>query len=165
MRWDRRDSSRPKRRANTGGLVLAGTRQDWRCRILSSAPILNGGDPCTPPSSLRSARSSPLAPLRSRLNGGDPCTPPSSLRSARSSPLAPLRSRLNGGDPCTPPSSLRSARSSPLAPLRSRRSRVPNEFVSNGWQAKRRLSSVLSAVAQGAKAEASAEVDLLRRYR
>src|SRR6266545_5576648 len=138
MRWDRRDSSRPKRRANTGGLVLAGTRQDWRCRILSSAPILNGGDPCTPPSSLRSARSSPLAPLRSRLNGGDPCTPPSSLRSARSSPLAPLRSR---------------------------RSRVPNEFVSNGWQAKRRLSSVLSAVAQGANTEASAEVDLLRRYR
>ncbi len=35
-------------------------------QILSSAPILNGGDPCTPPSSLRSARSSLLAPLRSR---------------------------------------------------------------------------------------------------
>src|SRR5882672_3476702 len=28
--------------------------------------LLNGGDPCTPPSSLRCARSSQLAPLRSR---------------------------------------------------------------------------------------------------
>ena len=35
-------------------------------QILSSAPFINGGDPCTPPSSLRSARSSQLAPLRSR---------------------------------------------------------------------------------------------------
>src|SRR3954469_4031163 len=36
----------------------------------------------------------PDAPLRSShfLNGGVPCTPPSSLRYARSSPLAPLRS-------------------------------------------------------------------------
>ena len=32
--------------------------------------LLNGGDPCTPPSSLRYARSSRLAPLRSPARGG-----------------------------------------------------------------------------------------------
>src|SRR4029078_8590002 len=33
------------------------------------------------------------------LIGGAPCTPPGSLRCARTSLLAPLRSRLIGGDP------------------------------------------------------------------
>src|SRR5439155_19561874 len=35
-------------------------------RVLPGALLLNGGDPCTPPSSLLCARSSQLAPLRSR---------------------------------------------------------------------------------------------------
>src|SRR6266508_1462233 len=101
----------------------------------------------------RQAHFAPLALRRSLRSGRDewrgplhPATLTSLhwLFAARSAPFA-IEWR-----PLHPPSSLRSTGSSPLAPLRSRRSRVPNEFVSNGWQAKRRLSSVLSAVAQGA---------------
>src|SRR5437588_9503779 len=56
-----------------------------------TSPFLIVGVPCTPTSSLRSARSSLLAPLRSRFDRRDPLPPTSSLRSARSSLLAPLR--------------------------------------------------------------------------
>src|SRR3982751_6289816 len=66
--------------------------------VLHSSSLLIGGAPCTPPGSLRYARTSMLAPLRSlalsldTLIGGAPCTPPGSLRYARTSMLAPLRS-------------------------------------------------------------------------
>lgn len=51
-------------------------RKAVKVQILSSAPFFSGGDPCTPPGSLRSARTPLLAPLRSRLA--------SSVRVARS---------------------------------------------------------------------------------
>ena len=39
MRWDRCDSSGPKRRANTAGLVRGSTRRDHSCRTPSSTPL------------------------------------------------------------------------------------------------------------------------------
>src|SRR5919106_6750264 len=50
--------------------------------------LLNGGDPCTPPSSLRYASPSPLAPLPSRA-GGNPGPAP-----RRRSAVAVARRRL-----------------------------------------------------------------------
>jgi hypothetical protein len=48
------------------GLLSRGSQ----VRVLPGALLLNGGDPYTPPSSLRCARSSLLAPLRSRWSLG-----------------------------------------------------------------------------------------------
>src|SRR3954471_2626392 len=64
----------------------------------------------------------PDAPLRSShfLNGGVPCTPPSSSLAGARCP-APLVALPEWRGALHPPSSLRYARSSPLAPLRSHR--------------------------------------------
>src|SRR5205823_6540187 len=56
------------------------------------SPSIIGGDPCTPPGSLLSARAPPLAPFRSLMSGADPDTPPGLLLSARAPPLAHVRS-------------------------------------------------------------------------